>query len=98
MGIATSTVNYYLTNVLEMKYRHFRWLPDMLILSQKATGLNSAKRMLLAMAKYQTSHFHFPFAGNKSWIFYSYHREATWVPSWSNVDDHDHRFLPEGKK
>jgi hypothetical protein len=43
--------------------------------------------MLLTLAKHQTSRFLFLFTSDESWMFYFYHREAMWVPSWSEVDD-----------
>jgi hypothetical protein len=56
-------------------------------MSRKATLADSARRMLLTLAKHQISHFHFLFTGDELLMLYSYHREAMWVPSWSDVDD-----------
>jgi hypothetical protein len=51
MGIAGSIVNHHLTDVLEMKHRHLRSVPC--TSSQKATRVDSAKRILPALAKHR---------------------------------------------
>jgi hypothetical protein len=49
--------------------------------------LVGSKAIILTLAKRQISHFYFLFTGDESWLFYSYHRKAMWVRSWSDVDD-----------
>jgi hypothetical protein len=62
LGMAAPTVNHDLTDVLVMQSRHLRPLPDILTSSQKATCVDSAKRLPLARRKTDLS-FLFPVSG-----------------------------------
>jgi AraC-like DNA-binding protein len=75
LGIAASTVCYYLNEVLGMKFRHLRWVSHMLTQLQKDARVESAQEMLRELAKHQASNFHFLFTGDESWLFYAYHHE-----------------------
>jgi hypothetical protein len=52
MGIATSTVTHYVTDIMGMKYRRLQWMPHTLTPLQEAVRVDLARRMLLARATY----------------------------------------------
>jgi hypothetical protein len=70
LRIAASAVCRYLSEVLEMKCRHLRWVPHTLTAAQKVVRVELAERILQALAKHERSHFHFLFTGDESWMFY----------------------------
>jgi hypothetical protein len=71
LRIAASTVCQYLTEVLEMKYRHFHCVLHTLTAAQKVVRIELVERMLQALAKHKRCHFHFRFTGDESWMFYA---------------------------
>jgi hypothetical protein len=46
-----------------------------------------AQSMLQALAKHEHTNYHFPFTGDKSWMFYTYDHRTRWVASWDDVDE-----------
>jgi hypothetical protein len=43
--------------------------------------------MLQALAKHEHTNYHFPFAGDESWMVYAYDHRTRWVASWDDVDE-----------
>jgi hypothetical protein len=72
LGIAALTVCRYLTEVLGMKCRHLRSVSHTLTPAQKSMRTELAQSMLQALAKHEHTNYHFPFTGDKSWMFYAY--------------------------
>jgi hypothetical protein len=87
LAIAASTVCRYLTEVLEMKCRHLRWVPHTLTYAQKLMRAELVQSMLQALAKHEHTNYHFLFTGNESWMFHAYDHQTRLVASWDDVDE-----------
>jgi hypothetical protein len=85
LGIALSTVCCCFTEVLELSYRHLRWIPHTLTPAQKVSRVEIAKRMLGELAKHQASNFHFIYTRDESWFLSEYRQTNRWVPVWDDT-------------
>jgi hypothetical protein len=70
-----------------MKCQYLRWVLHTLTPLQKAANVELAQGMLHDLAKHEQIKFHFLFAGDELWMFYTYDHRTMWMISWDDVDE-----------
>ena len=77
--IPYSTVLHILTNDLNFKYMHLRWIPHSLTPEIKKKRVSQAQVILKALQTANRSHFSNIITGDESWFFYINQPKARWV-------------------
>jgi histone-lysine N-methyltransferase SETMAR len=79
IGYEPSTVFYILTQVLNLKFRHWRWLPHLLSDDQKVARVNGAKVLQQELLDAKKRNCDLFWTGDKSWILWHNERLGSWL-------------------
>jgi hypothetical protein len=71
LGISPQTAIAHLHEGLGMKCFHLRWIPHILIDSQKAKGVRYAQEMVRALDNHSWTGLKYILTGDKSWMTYA---------------------------
>jgi hypothetical protein len=85
LRISPTTICHYLSDALGLKCFQLHSVPHTLTVDQKAKYTQYAETMLQIFTVHESPRFHFLYTGDKSWLFYSYHKQTRWVASWDDA-------------
>jgi len=78
-GYSPSTVFYVLIEVLQLRYRLWKWIPYSLSDPQKAERVAMAKSLLKSLEKAQSRNWHGFWTGDESWILWVNQQKGSWL-------------------
>ncbi len=93
VDVPPTTVYRYLTEVLNYKCVHLRWIPHQLTDSIRKQRIELSKSLLDTLVKNKKSNFKFFTTGDESWFCYEYFPNTQWIKDGDKVPDRVSRSL-----
>jgi hypothetical protein len=81
LKIPASTVHLHLTTSLNMKNRHFKWVPHFLDDNLRAKRLEGARQLLDVLQAQERCHFRDLITGNETWVYLDMKPRTIWFPA-----------------
>jgi histone-lysine N-methyltransferase SETMAR len=78
-GYESSTVFYVLTQVLHLKFRHWRWIPHLLSDAQKVARVEGANSLRSALLTAKHQNWNLFWTGDESWVLWDTQRSGSWL-------------------
>jgi hypothetical protein len=81
LKIPASMVQLHLITSLNMKSRHFNWVPHFLDDDLRAKRLDGARQLLDVLQAQERCYFQDSIAGVETWIYLDVKPETVWLPA-----------------
>jgi hypothetical protein len=81
LKIPAARVHLHLTTSLNMKSRHFKWVPHFLDGDLRAKRLEGARQLLDVLQAQERCHFRDLLTGDETWVYLNMKPGAIWLPA-----------------
>jgi hypothetical protein len=81
LKIPASTVHLHRTTALDMKSRHFKWIPHFLDDDLRAKRLEGARQLLDVLQVQERRHFRDRISGDETWAYLDMKPGTIWLPT-----------------
>jgi hypothetical protein len=98
LKIPASTVHLHLTTSLNMKSRHFKWVPHFLDDNLRAKRSNRAQQLLDVLRAQERFRFRDIITGDETWVYFDMKPGFVWPPADAELPVCAKRTIASGKR